>query len=155
MIVIRRACFPADRAAVVAIWRAYLASTATDLSFQNNEREFADLPGRYVAPHGTILLADDGGTIVGCIAMRRVDDRICEMKRLYVGPTARGRALGKRLVERLIAEATAAGHAEMRLDVLAEFAAARRLYASLGFGDAPPVAVNPVAGTAFLGRVLR
>ena len=155
MIVVRRALFPADRAAILDIWREYVASPAADLSFQDNEREFADLPGKYAGPGGGVLLADRNGAIEGCIAMRRVDDRICEMKRLYVRSRARGLALGRRLVEQLIVEAAAAGYYEMRLDVLAEFESARRLYASLGFIPAPAVAANPVPGTAFLGRSLR
>jgi len=60
--------------------------------------------------------------------------------------------LGRRLIERLIVEAAAVGYDEMRLDMLAEVAAARHLYAALGFTPAPPVSANPVPGTAFLGR---
>jgi GNAT superfamily N-acetyltransferase len=84
-----------------------------------------------------------------------VDARNCEMKRLYVRPQARGTGLGRRLAAELICEATDAGYEEMRLDVLEEFASARRLYASLGFTPADPVAYNPVPGTAFLGLKLR
>jgi len=153
--IVRPALFPAEIAAVIDIWREYVASPTADLSFHDNEREFADLPGKYAAPRGIILLADRRDAIEGCIAMRRVDDQICEMKRLYVRPSARGSGLGRRLIERLIVEATAVGYEEIRLDVLAEFAAARHLYATLGFTPAPPVSANPVPGTAFLGRRLR
>jgi GNAT superfamily N-acetyltransferase len=73
------------------------------------------------------------------------------MKRLYVRPAARGKYLGRALVERLIAEARAAGYREMRLDVQAKFLSARKLYADLGFGPADPVSFNPVEGASFLG----
>ena len=69
-------------------------------------------------------------------------------------PDARGLNVGRRLVERLLHDAKAAGYARMCLDVLPEFVAARKLYASLGFTPAPPVAFNPVPGTEFLGRDL-
>ncbi|MEH3157422.1 MAG: GNAT family N-acetyltransferase [Sphingomonas taxi] len=54
-----------------------------------------------------MLLADTDGAIDGCVALRRVDTEICEMKRLYVRPQARGARLGRMLVEQLIADARA------------------------------------------------
>lgn len=153
---IRDARFPRDAAEVLEIWREYVASVGVSLAFQRLDAEFADLPGSYARPHGRLLVAerDDGG-IAGCVALRRVDAAVCEMKRLYVRPGARGGRLGARLVERAIGEARQAGYAEMRLDVLAEFEAARRLYASFGFVPADPVAFNPVPGATFLGLRLR
>ena len=85
------------------------------------------------------------------MAFRKVNDTVCEMKRLYVRPSARGEGLGRQLVEHLITEAKQAGYDEMRLDVLGEFARARQLYADLGFKPADPVSFNPIAGTAFPG----
>jgi GNAT superfamily N-acetyltransferase len=154
MCTIRHARFPDDAAAVLDIWREYIASPSVSLEYQGNAAEFADLPGKYAAPAGRVLLAESAGAILGCIAMRPVSAAICEMKRLYVRPAARGTGLGRRLAERLIAEARAAGYAEMRLDVLAEFDRARHLYARLGFAPAAAVAFNPVPGTAFLGLAL-
>lgn len=136
------------------IWREYVASPSVSLAFQDYEREFADLPGPYAAPQGCLLLATVGAAIVGCAALRRVDAQVCEMKRVYVRPTARGAQLGRRLVERLLDEARAAGYARICLDVLPEFVAAQRLYAALGFRPAPAVSFNPVPGTQFLGRDL-
>ncbi|WP_395395667.1 GNAT family N-acetyltransferase [Novosphingobium sp. BL-8A] len=155
MIAIRPACFPEDAAAVLDIWREYVASPSVSLDYQGNDAEFADLPGKYAAPEGRLLLADRDGGVVGCIALRKVSADICEMKRLYVRPSARGERLGHRLVERLIAEAREAGYREIRLDVLAEFAQARRLYEGFGFEPAEPVALNPIPGTSFLGLRLR
>lgn len=86
--------------------------------------------------------------------MRRVDDAICEMKRLYVRPTARGLGLGRALSERLIEEARSAGYLEMRLDVHGEFRHSRQIYADLGFQDAEPISYNPVPGAKFLGLLL-
>ena len=155
MIPIRPAQFPNDRAALLAIWREYVASPSVSLDYQHNEADFADLPGKYARPQGSILLAERDGEIMGCIAMRRVTAEICEMKRLYVRPGARGEGLGRRLIEALITEARESGYAEMRLDVLAEFKTAQWLYARLGFVPAEPVTANPLPGTAFLGLMLR
>jgi putative acetyltransferase len=154
MIDIRHARFPQDADGLIAIWREYIAFPLVDLSFQDNESEFATVPGKYAPPEGCVLLAWAGGRIVGCIAMRRIDAQLCEMKRLYVRPESKGEGLGRKLAERLIIEARAAGYSEMRLDVLPEFEAAGHIYASLGFMPAEAVSHNPIQGTAFLGLML-
>lgn len=117
--------------------------------FQDYEPEIAALPGKYAAPRGLLLLAWRDGRAVGCAAFREIDATTCEMKRVYVRPEARGLNVGRQLVERLLHDAKAAGYARMCLDVLPEFVAARKLYASLGFAPAPPVAFNPVPGAEF------
>ena len=151
MHVIRRADFPVDSAAVLALWREFVANSPVNLDYQNNEVEFATFAEKYAAPKGCVLLAEGGGVIGGCVAMRPVSPAICEMKRLYVRPEMRGQQLGRQLAERLIAEARAAGYREMRLDVHARFLAARQLYADIGFVAAEPVSFNPVPGASFLG----
>lgn len=155
MTMIRHARFPADTEAVLGIWREFVASPTVSLDFQGYEAEFADLPGKYAPPDGRLIVAERLGELDGCIALRRVTAEICEMKRLYVRPRARGSGLGLQLVKRLIDEAREAGYAEMRLDALAEFEQARRIYLGLGFVPADPVSFNPLPGTAFLGLTLR
>ncbi|ANY16150.1 GNAT family N-acetyltransferase [Bordetella pseudohinzii] len=154
MFQIQAARFPQDRDALIGIIREYIGSTRVSLDFQNYEEELDGLPGKYAAPRGLMLLAwkDDG--VVGCGGFREVDARSCEMKRVYVRPEARGRQLGRQLMERILQEAKAAGYARICLDVLPEFLAARYLYESLGFRDTEPVTRNPVPGTRFLGRDL-
>ncbi|HEX5803825.1 MAG TPA: GNAT family N-acetyltransferase [Azospira sp.] len=147
---IRVASFPEDREPVVAIFREYVASPRANLDFQDYESEFADLPGKYAAPEGTLLLAWRDGAVVGCAALRPVDAHSCEMKRVYVRPAARGEGLGRRLVERIIAVAGDLGYSRICLDVLPEFTVAQRLYQTLDFRPASPVTFNPVPGTRFL-----
>lgn len=154
MISIRHAGFPGDLAEVIAIFREYVASPTVDLGFQDFETEFAALPGKYAEPDGRILLAWDGGAVVGCAALRRVDHRTCELKRVYVRPAARGNNLGRKLVETMIREAREQGYAKMCLDVLPEFEAALQLYRSLGFLPAEAVSYNPVPETQFLALTL-
>lgn len=151
MATIRRARFPTDNAAVIGIWRDFINNSPVNLDYQNNEVEFATFTEKYAAPKGCVLLAETDDVIEGCVAMRQVTPTICEMKRLYVRPEARGKHLGRELAERLIAEARAVGYREMRLDVQAKFLAARQLYADLGFISAEPISFNPVPGASFLG----
>ena len=147
---IRPATFPGDLPEVIAIFREYVKSPTANLDFQDYEHEFAGLPGKYAEPDGCILLAVVEDHVVGCAALRRVDDGICELKRVYVRPEARGMALGRQLVQQMVHTAKDAGYRRMCLDVLAEFVAAQRLYESLGLVPAEPVSFNPVPGTRFL-----
>ena len=150
MIEIRPALFPEDIPAVRAVFREYIGSVSVNLEFQDYETELAGLPGNYLPPDGRLMLAWNGGKVVGCVALRRIDEITCEMKRVYVTPQARGEKLGRRLVEIILDEARAAGYARICLDVLPEFTAAKWLYRSLGFQPAPAVTFNPVPGTEFL-----
>jgi GNAT superfamily N-acetyltransferase len=151
---IRHAQFPKDLATVLGIWREFIANSPVNLDYQGNDAEFANLPGKYAPPKGCILLADRGGEIEGCIALREVSHEICEMKRLYVRPHARGRNVGRILIEHLIDVASNIGYREMRLDVQEKSISARQLYEAMGFDPAEPISYNPVPGAAFLGRRL-
>jgi GNAT superfamily N-acetyltransferase len=154
MTVLFTARFPEDVNDVVAIFREYVASPSTDLTFQDFETEFASLPGKYAQPDGCVVLARNQGAVVGCAALRKVNQTTCELKRVYVRPIARGQSLGRRLVESMILQAHSIGYTTMCLDVLPEFVAAQRLYESLGFVPAAPVSYNPVPGTKFLALSL-
>ena len=141
---IRRAQ-PRDAEAVRALLREYADELGIDLSFQGFDEEVADPLGLY-----EVVLLDDGG----CVALRRIDDSTCEMKRLFVRTSARGSSLGRRLAEAVIAEARALGFERMLLDTLPTMTAARALYASLGFRETQPYRYNPIAGTSFLELLL-
>jgi ribosomal protein S18 acetylase RimI-like enzyme len=147
---IRQAAFPRDTRDVRALFKEYADGLGVDLGFQGFDDEVAQLPGKYAVPTGRLLLAWRGDEAVGCIAMRRIDNLVCEMKRLYVRPQARGEALGRRLVERLCDEARRAGYARICLDTLVSMASAQKLYESMGFKPIDPYVYNPLSGTQFL-----
>lgn len=151
---IRPAEFPQDAGEVRALFREYAEGLGVDLAFQGFEDEVAALPGKYGSPGGLVLLAWHGDEVVGCIAMRRIDDAVCEMKRLYVRPQARGESLGRRLAERVCEEARRAGYARICLDTLASMASAQKLYQSMGFKAIDAYVFNPLPGTKFLALEL-
>jgi putative acetyltransferase len=132
---------PEDLETVRGFLREYAEGLEVDLSFQDFESELADPLGFYEL----VLVAKDG-----CVALRRIDELTCEMKRLYVRPAGRGSGLGRRLAEAVIAEARARGYNQMLLDTLPEMTAAQALYRSLGFRETAPYRHNPVPGAAFL-----
>jgi len=135
----------ADADALRELFREYFAWLGPEGWFSDVEAELAALPGGYDA----ILVARDGGEIVGCVALRSLEDGACEMKRLYVRPTARGSGAGRALVETSIARARELGYRKMRLDTLPTMDAARVLYLSLGFRPIERYNDNPIEGVLF------
>jgi putative acetyltransferase len=140
------------------LFREYEAALNVDLCFQQFELELTNLPGKYAPPSGTILLAKDGQKALGCGALRNlgsIQDRTCEMKRLYVCPAARGVGVGKQIVRRLIQEAVRIGYSTMVLDTLDRLEAAINLYKSLGFVRTRPYYDNPLSGVVYWKLDLR
>ena len=145
---------PALLDATREIFREYAASMEVDLCFQGFEAELAGLPGDYVVPGGRLLLGFVDGALAACGAFRPLADvdypNACEMKRLFVRRAFRGFGIGRLIAERLMEQATEAGHSVMLLDTLDEMEAARGLYASLGFVEIPPYYFNPLPGAHYL-----
>jgi GNAT superfamily N-acetyltransferase len=137
------------------LFREYEAWLGADLCFQSFEEELKNLPGKYAAPTGRLLFALHNEKIAGCIALRRVDDETCEMKRLYLRGEFRGAGLGKRLIERLIEEAREIGYRKMRLDTLPEkMPKAVALYKGFGFQPIAAYYDNPHRETLFMEKEL-
>jgi len=124
-----------ERAAVADLLREYENAIGVSLCFQNFAAEVAELPGAYQAPGGQMILASCAAGLVGCVALRPVAGHadLCELKRLYVRPSARGSGLGRRLTLAALDEARRLGYARVCLDTLITMTAAQALYRALGF----------------------
>ena len=132
------------------LFTEYAAALDVDLCFQNFSLELASLPGHYAPPQGRLLVARAGRKAAGCIALRKIADGICEMKRLYVRPAFRGRGIGRTLACAIITAARKIGYERMRLDTLASMNEALGLYESLGFRNIRPYYHNPSSNALFM-----
>jgi ribosomal protein S18 acetylase RimI-like enzyme len=139
-----------DIPAIKELFLEYARAIGIDLCFQNFDRELASLPGKYAEPDGCLLIAKIGDKSCGCVALRKLEGRICEMKRLYVKPDFRKRGLGKLLVERVVSEAKFRGYEFMRLDTLATMRSAIKLYKAYGFYEIPAYTYNPISNAVYL-----
>ena len=139
-----------------ALFREYESWLGLSLCFQNFERELAELPGAYAEPDGRLLLARDNDELAGCVALRQLSDRSCEMKRLFVRDTFRGKGIGRLLIEMIIRNAKEIGYERMLLDTLPpRMNDAIALYRSIGFKEIAPYYDNPVEGAIFMELSLR
>lgn len=133
------------------IFREYEAWLDLDLCFQGFAEELANLPGKYTKPEGRLLLAILDGKVAGCVALRKLEDGICEMKRLYVRDEFRGQKIGVSLLEKIITEAKAIGYEKLRLDTFPpKMGKAVKLYESYGFREIAPYYHNPHGETLFM-----
>jgi ribosomal protein S18 acetylase RimI-like enzyme len=140
----------AEVKSVVQLFQEYAASLGFDLGFQNFAEELANLPGEYAPPDGRLLLALDDSKVAGCVALRKLENQVCEMKRLYVKPGCRGLGIGKALAQTIVAQAQEMGYTAMRLDTVPSMRHAQRLYESIGFVEIEPYRYNPIPGTRFM-----
>lgn len=133
----------------------YGRSLGFSLCFQSFDEELKNLPGAYGPPSGRLLLARLGDHAAGCVALRKLDAGICEMKRLYVRPANRGSGLGRILVDRVITEARLIGYERMRLDtVQSAMGDAIALYRRVGFKEIAPYSEIPVESALWMELLL-
>ena len=137
------------------LFREYESWLGLSLCFQNFDEELANLPGKYAAPSGRLLLAFADGDLAGCVALRALADDVCEMKRLFVRENYRGRKIGNALIEKILEQAKTIGYAKMRLDTYPpKMPKAVALYNAYGFREISAYYHNPFGETLFMEKNL-
>jgi putative acetyltransferase len=147
---VRIAQSSSDLSAVRALWREYWRSIELPDNFQGFGEELKGLPGVYAADGGSLLIAWAENTPAGTIALRRLNDRSGEVKRLYLRPQFRGRGFGRHLVENVIERARGIGYETLYADTLPSLTDALSLYTRLGFERVEAYATDPTPGAIFL-----
>ena len=127
----------------------YQAWLGEDLTFQYFTEELETLPGKYAPPEGRLFLALSENEFAGCVALRKISEKGCEMKRLFLREKYRGNGLGRKMAQKIIAEARTAGYEYMLLDTLESMKGAVGLYRSLGFKEVEPYYFNPLKNTLY------
>ncbi|MEL6631302.1 MAG: GNAT family N-acetyltransferase [Bacteroidota bacterium] len=146
---ISRAYKPQHIRQVRSLLYAYGISRNLDEALGNYFEELSMLPQKYGPPQGCLLLAMDDKQPLGCVAFRPEREYICEMKRLYVRPQARGLQVGKALCMRLMRIAQQRGYGKMRLDTHPSMTSAQKLYQEIGFYEIERYNDNPIPGIRF------
>jgi len=133
------------------LFKEYESWLGVDLCFQSFAKELAELPGAYAPPTGCLFLAVENEQVGGCVALRKIGEGICEIKRLYLREEFRGQGVGRQLAQAIISEAKQLGYERMRLDTLPpKMNSAIALYQRLGFKPIEPYYNNPVPGALFM-----
>lgn len=146
---------PVQIAQARELFLEYGQSLGFSLCFQSFDQELAGLPGDYALPDGRLLLAEFEGRLAGCVALHRLEPKVGEMKRLYLRPQFRGKRIGLRMAETIIAEARAIGYQRMRLDTVEPVMKdAVAMYRWLGFKEIAPYRSNPIAGAMYMELAL-
>jgi len=120
-----------------------------DAALGDYDAELESLPWKYARPDGCLLLALQNDQPAGCVAYRKIEMGICEMKRLYVSDAYLGFGVGKKLTVNIIDESRKAGYKTMRLDTHPSMLKAQRLYQRLGFKEIGAYNDNPTPGIRF------
>lgn len=129
---------------------AYSADIGVDLGFQDFDKELEELSTLYAKPNGAFVLAFFDQSLIGCFGIRKIEEDICELKRMYLSKEVRGRGLGEKLLLKALEIARSFGYRHMRLDTLPLMQSAIGLYQKLGFKEIAPYRFNPIAGSKFL-----
>jgi GNAT superfamily N-acetyltransferase len=107
-----------------------------------------------VAPLGVLLLARQGVTVLGCAGMRIRPGNIGEVTRVFVEPAARGKGVGRLLMDALERESRKLGLDALRLDTRTDLVEARSMYASLGYVEGEAHNTDPYANHWFRKQLL-
>ena len=120
------------------------------LDIQHYEEEINHLDEKYGMPSGRLYLAYYNEEAAGCIGLKNIDGKNCEMKRFYVRPQFRRKNIGKLLVQKIIADAKEIGYSYMLLDTLPFLENAIHIYEKFGFYTIECYNNNPISTSIYM-----
>ena len=127
----------ADDAAVAFIIREVMATFgASGPGYSSSDPEVDAMSAAYDGARAAYFVLEDGGQVLGCggiAPLAGADPDVCELRKMYLLPAARGRGLGKRMLTRCLEAARGRGYRRCYLETLAGMDAAQKLYLQAGF----------------------
>lgn len=124
------------------------------LAVQNYDEEISHLSSKYGLPGGRLYIAFYDGEAAGCVGLRKIDEKNCELKRLYVKPAFRGKHIGNTLIKQIIRDAKEIGYSHILLDTLPFLTSALCLYKACGFYEIPSYNNSPMSTSIYMKRDL-
>ena len=124
------------------------------LCFQSFEDELKILSKIYKKPEGVLFLIEEKNKFIGCVGVRKFEDGICELKRMYIKQEFRGKGFGEILLLSAIKESKKLGYIKMRLDTLKTMFEAIGLYQKFGFKKIRKYYRNNIKNIVYLEKFL-
>ena len=116
------------------------------------DADLADIEAHYQAHGGAFDVLEDAGQIIGSVGLHRIDEQTCELRKMYLYRNARGRGLGRRLLDHALQRARALGFKRVTLETASVLTEAIALYTRYGFRPYKPD--HPVAAQCDQAYVL-
>lgn len=139
-----------DYQIAVELFKEYNSVIGIDLEFQNFTQEIKTINIQYSRPEGAIFIVyNKNYSALGCFGIRKLNETICELKRMYLKPKFQGLGIGKIMLEKSFLFATELGYKKMRLDTLSTMHSAIALYKKMGFYEIEPYRFNPIKGAKY------
>jgi putative acetyltransferase len=114
------------------------------------DADLRDLEQTYFARGGSFdVLVNEAREIVGTIGLYRNSDSECELRKMYLAPSARGFGQGKRLLEHALGRARELGFQRVVLETAFVLRRAIELYESFGFKPYTPEHMSPRCERAY------
>ncbi len=128
-----------DDASMGAVIRDVMTEhRCTGGGFAIHDAEVAAMSRAYATPQSRYLVVEHAGEVVGGGGFARLAgsdaaEATCELRKMYFRPIARGRGVGRELLDRLLDEMRGAGYRRCYLETTSWMDAARKLYLAAGF----------------------
>jgi putative acetyltransferase len=140
--------------AAAILFKEYAAWLNIDLGFQKFDEELLQLQKMYSFPNGAILLSKEENIFTGCVAVRKKENGIAELKRMFIKTQYRKEGIGALLLQRALEIATQLHYKKIRLDTLDTMTPAINLYKKYGFYEIEPYYFNPEKNAVFFEKGL-
>jgi len=117
---------------------------ATDIDLKDIEQSYLERGGAFY------VLEEKDGSIIGAYGIYPIDEETCELRKMYLHSSYRGKGLGKLLLEDALAKAGQIGFKRMTLETASVLREAISLYKSYGFVEYEPEHLSSRCDQAFM-----